>query len=211
MFYEMEAASSSVYQGECDSSSLQTREEDEEEGDEEGRAVEGPPTRPPRSKVSTSRSVKSGSKRGEPVSVLEDVLVGHELGDRPLLADDELDNDELRLASMTASGDPSSSTSSSSSASGSMAGPAGKGAATVRSAGLFSSVALPFRRRIEERKEVKDKPNPLRLANDPDPANPQNRPAAEDVFALAPFKLPPKVNFINVTVLHELEFLLLNN
>ena len=112
---------------------------------------------------------------------------------------------------MTASGDPSSSTSSSSSAAGSMAGPAGKGAATVRSAGLLSSVALPFRRRSEERKEVKDKPNPLRLANDPDPANPQNRPAAEDVFALAPFKLPPKVNFINVTVLHELEFLLLNN
>ena len=211
MFYEMEAASSSVYQGECDSSSLQTREEDEEEGDEEGRAVEGPPTRPPRSKVSTSRSVKSGSKRGESVSVLEDVLVGHELGDRPLLADDELDNDESRLASMTASGDPSSSASSSSSAAGSMAGPAGKGAATVRSAGLLSSVALPFRRRSEERKEVKDKPNPLRLANDPDPANPQNRPAAEDVFALAPFKLPPKVNFINVTVLHELEFLLLNN
>jgi hypothetical protein len=127
------------------------------------------------------------------VSVLEDVLVGHELGDRPLLADDELDNDESRLASMTASGDPSSSASSSSSAAGSMAGPAGKGAATVRGAGLLSSVALPFRRRSEERKEVKDKPNPLRLANDPDPANPQNRPA-EDVFALAPFKLPPKVN-----------------
>ena len=111
---------------------------------------------------------------------------------------------------MTASGDPSSSASSSSSAAGSMAGP-GKGAASVRDVGLLSSVALPFRRRSEERKEVKDKPNPLRLANDPDPANPQNRPAAEDVFALAPFKLPPKVNFINVTVLHELEFLLLNN
>lgn len=52
--------------------------------------------------VATTRSVVSRSKLipkavGAPSSalLLEDVLVGHELGEKPLLADDELDDDRI--------------------------------------------------------------------------------------------------------------------
>ena len=92
MFYESEpeseTVSSSVYHGECES--LQTRGEDEGDGGESS------PTAPVRSKASAGRSSKPSSKKSEPpVRLVEDVLVGHELGARPLLADDELDNEDV--------------------------------------------------------------------------------------------------------------------
>lgn len=72
-----ETVSSSVYHGECDS--IRAKEE------------------PPMSiKISASRSI-GNKKVGGPGSGQQpstDALVGHSLGDRPLLADDELDEED---------------------------------------------------------------------------------------------------------------------
>ena len=69
---ESETISSSVYHGECDS-------------------IRTEPVEP---KVPSSRS-KFVGKKPDQVSSMEDALVGHAFGERPLLADDELDDDSL--------------------------------------------------------------------------------------------------------------------
>lgn len=69
---ESETVSSSVYHGECDS-------------------VRTEPIEP---QLSISRS-KFTSKKSEQVISTEDALVGHAFGERPLLADDELDDESI--------------------------------------------------------------------------------------------------------------------
>lgn len=69
---ESETVSSSVYHGECDS-------------------IRTEPIEPP---TSINRS-KFVNKKTEQISSTEDALVGHAFGERPLLADDELDDDSL--------------------------------------------------------------------------------------------------------------------
>lgn len=69
---ESETVSSSVYHGECDS-------------------IRTEPIEP---QASIGRS-KFLSKKTEQISSTQDALVGHAFGERPLLADDELDDDSL--------------------------------------------------------------------------------------------------------------------
>lgn len=117
---ESETISSSVYHGESDSVRMESGEP----------------------KASNSRRKPAG----QVTSNMEDALVGHAFGERPLLADDELDDDSLH---------------------------SGLPRAAVKT-GRLPLVPLPFRIRNVEKKEFVT--------------------SEEDVFAKAPFKLPPKKN-----------------
>ncbi|EFX70419.1 hypothetical protein DAPPUDRAFT_328332 [Daphnia pulex] len=117
---ESETISSSVYHGESDSIRMEPIE--------------------PKTSNSRRKNVAQIS------SNVEDALVGHAFGERPLLADDELDDDSLH---------------------------SGMPRAPVTTSRL-PTVPLPFRIRNAEKREF--------VASE------------EDVFAKAPFKLPPKKN-----------------
>ena len=106
----------------------------DDDDDEEPPAPGRPVRRRGRSKTSANRSTLASSDVGR----VQDVLVGHELGHRPLLADDELDVDTAAAAPPP-------------------------------------RASAPFRRLSQERP-----PAAAAVTND-------------DVFALAPFRLPPKV------------------
>lgn len=152
--------SSSVYHGECDS--VQTREDDSSPAMVWSSGGKSAANRSKGSAASvtgvpSSGAAAAGDVEDDAVLAQQDILVGHQFGERPLLADDELDHEEFR--------------------------------SIPAKTGILVALPLHFRKRADPTQgSGKDRHQILKSS-----AESSVPITEEDVFAMAPFKLPPKV------------------